>query len=201
MDHHGLHPFFIRSNMWSHLPQGTSLIETVIYIGLIVITLPAFVIFILHTQSQYVLFDARTRMEQTAALTFSELQTTFTAADAITTSTSTLGVNPSVLRFQNASGNTVVIDAPTVATAFPSGMQNVRRLRMQVGASPAVYLTDGDIDVTEWQVSAVRNSVGTLTGVRVNIDFAMLGATNGVYRGSTFSADTTFGLSPHAIEN
>lgn len=191
----------IHCNMRTHFPKGTSLLETVLYIGLVVLTLPTLTVFLLHMQVQHVLFDTRTRMEQTAALTFSELQTTLTAADAITTSTSTLDVNPSILRFQDASGTTIVIDCPTVSVAFPSGTQNVRRLRMQTGANPAIYLTDGDIDVTTWQVSTVKNSTNVVTGLRISTGFSMLGKVNGIARGITFSDDTTFSLSPHTITN
>jgi hypothetical protein len=182
-------------------PRGVSFLETVLYIALLAIILPAMVVFLLQIEIEHVTFDARTRMEQTAALSFSELQTTLTAAKAITTSTSTLGVNPSVLRFQDASGTTITIDCPSVSVTLPGGTQSVRRLRIQTGNSPAVYLTDSDIDVSNWQVTAVNNSKGLLTGLRFNVSLIMLGVTQGVYRGANFTSDTTISLSPHTIAN
>lgn len=178
-----------------------SLLETILYIGLVMILLPSFTIFIVQMQMQHINLDARTRMEQTAALLLSEVQTTITAASAITTSTSTLDVNPSTLRFQNSSGTTVIIDCPTVSVTFPNRTQNVRRLRMQTGTAPAVFLTDSDIDVTTWQASTVKNSANVLTGVRITLGLSLLGAANGVYRGATFAGDTTISLSPQTIAN
>ncbi len=181
--------------------HGITLLETVLYIGLMMIILPSMVTFVLQLHGEELLFDARTRMEQTAGMVFSELQIALTASDAVTTSTSTLGANPSTLRFQDASGTTVVIDCPTVAVSFPGGTQNVRRLRMQTGAGPAVWLTDGEIDVTTWQVSTVRDSSGILTGLRISLDTAMVAPTTDALRSATFSGDTTIALSPHTIEN
>ncbi|HCC83362.1 TPA: hypothetical protein DEP96_00770 [Candidatus Uhrbacteria bacterium] len=187
--------------MLAKSPRGVSLLETVLYIGLLAIILPAMAVFFLQVQLQHVAFDARTRLEQTAALTFSELQNNLTSAQTITTSTSTLGVNPSILRFTNSAGATVVIDRPTVSTSFPSGSQNVRRLRLQTGTAPAVYLTDSDVDVATWQVSTIKNSANILTGLRFSVNFALLGATQSVYRKATFTSDTTISLAPQTIAN
>ena len=187
--------------MLAKSPRGVSLLETVLYIGLLAIILPAMAVFFLQVQLQHVAFDARTRLEQTAALTFSELQNNLTAAQAITTSTSTFGVNPSILRFKDVSGATVVIDCPSVSVVFPGGSQNVRRLRMQTGAAPAIYLTDSDIDVTSWQVTTIKNSADVLTGLRFNVNFALLGATKSVYRKAAFKSNTTISLAPQTIAN
>lgn len=176
------------------------MLETVLYIGMIAILLPASVSFVLQLEQQRGVADARTRMEQTAGLVFAQLTTDFAAADGVRVSTSTLGVNPSTFRFTDAGGTAVVIDAPTVSVAFPGGTQDVRRLRMQVGAASPVYLTDGDIDVTQWQVVALRDSANVLTGVRVSLDMAMIAATTDAYRKATFTGDTTIALSPHTIE-
>lgn len=181
--------------------RGITLLETVLYIGMLMVALPTMVSFVLQISQQELLFDARTRMEQTAGLVLSELQNTVVAADAVRTSTSTLGVNPSTLRLTDGNGNAVVVDCPTVAVTMPGGnTHNVRRLRMQTGVSPAVWLTDGEIDVTKWQVSTVRDSANTLTGLRIEFDTAMI-APSATQRNATFTGDTTISLSPHTIEN
>ncbi len=189
------------SNMLAKLPRGLSLLEAVIYIGLVALILPVMVVFILQVQMQHVALDARTRLEQTAALTFHELQTDITSANTITTSTSTLSTNPSVLHFTNSTGSAVTIDCPSVSTVFAGGSQNVHRLRMQVGAAAAVYLTDYDVDVTTWQVETIKNSANVLTGLRFSLKYALLGATKDVYRSANFTGQTTISLSPQTVAN
>lgn len=182
-------------------PRGITLLETVLYIGLMMIVLPMMVTFILRLHERQTLFDARTRMEQTAAVVLHELQTTLTAADAVTVSTSTLSVNPSVLHLTDGNGALVVIDAPTVSTEFVGGTQNVLRLRMQTGTNPAVWLTDSDIDVAQWHVTTLRDSASVLTGLRINFDMAMIAPAGDVNRSAAFAGDTSIALSPHTIEN
>lgn len=177
-----------------------TLLETVLYIGVFMVAMPMLVSFIVQVHRQSNLFDTRTRMEQTAGLVFADLADLVTSADAVRVSTSTLAANPSTLRLTDADGALVVVDCPTVAVDFAGTTQQVRRLRMQVGANPAVYITDNDLDVTEWQVTAIRDSAGVLTGLRVNMDFAMVNPTGDAYRSATFAADTTLPLSPHTTE-
>ena len=179
-----------------------TLLEVVLYIGMLMIVLPAMVMFVFHLQGQQGLFDARMRMGQSAEAVRGVLTDTLVSADAIRTSTSTLGVNPSTLRLMDVDGVTVIIDCPTVSVTFPSGnAHDVRRLRMQIGAADPVYLTDTDIDVTSWRVDVVRDSASVLTGLRVNLAFAMVTPTAGVLREATFSGTTTFDLSSQTIEN
>lgn len=178
-----------------------TLLEVTLYIGLLAIVLPASVIFLLRVREAQENYDARLRMEQTAAIVRSELNTQIAAADSISVSTSTLNAAQSVLRFTDDSGTTIIIDAPTTTYAFPGGNQSVKRLRMQIGANPAFYLTDPEIDVTEWRVQVVRNSDNDLTGLRISLDMAMLNAGTDAYRQAEFEGDTTIALSPHTIEN
>lgn len=182
-------------------PKGLTLLEMVIYIGLLTLAVPGAVAFLLRLQQSSIQADARMRMEQTAAVVLSEMQNSLTAADAISTSSSTLNTTFSTLHFTNDSGTIIIIDAPSTTATFPGGTQTVRRLRMQVGANPAVFLTDPEIDVTEWNVVALRNAGGTLTGLRISMDYAMLFADTNAYRHAKFSGDTTIGLQPHTIEN
>lgn len=181
--------------------RGITLLETVLYIGMFMVALPTMVGFVLQLSRHDLQFDARVRMEQTASLVLSEIQNTVTSADAVRTSLSTLGTNPSLLTLTNSTGQTVVIDCPTT-TAETSGGETVdiRRLRLQIGVEPAVWLTDSDIDVTTWRISPVRDSANALTGLRLEFDTAMLAA-NDSSRSTAFTGDTTISLSPHTVEN
>ncbi|MCR4311873.1 MAG: hypothetical protein NUV56_01180 [Candidatus Uhrbacteria bacterium] len=181
--------------------RGITLIETVLYIGLLAITLPYMTSFLIKTQSEHRMFDARTRMEQTAGLVFQDLNYSLTKADSISITTSTLDVVASTFTFHDDAGTLIMIDCPTVSTSFLSGTQNVRRLRYQSGTGAATYLTDSDIDVTEWRVTAIRDSSDVLTGMRISLDLAMLGTDGSPYNDATFAGDTTISLQPHTIEN
>ncbi len=182
------------------LPRGITLIETVLYMGLFMIILPGFVLFLLQLFHTHNGLDARVRMEQTGAEIFLELQNSLTEADAINVSTSTFADDNGVLKFLDSSGQLVTIDRPTVVTVFSGTNQNVRRLRMQKGAAAAAYLTDPEIDVTQWRIDAVRSG-STLTGIRIQFDMAMLNPTADAYRKAAFAADTTFSLSGNTTEN
>lgn len=180
--------------------RGITLLETVIYIGLFSIVLPAFVVFVFHIWQEQVALDARTRLEQTSALVFLEATHAITEADSIRVSTSTLGTDSSVLRFKDASGTEMIIDVTSTSIEFGGTTHTVRRLRMQRGAAAAVWLTDPELDVTQWRVDAVRNSTNVLTGIRINFDATLINATGKVYRTATFAGDTTIALSPHTTE-
>ncbi len=183
-----------------NLPRGITLIETIIYIGLFTIILPGFVIFLLQLWQTHHLLDERARMEQTSAAVFLELQNSITEADAINVSTSTLANDNGVIKFLDSTGQLVTIDRPTVVTVFSGVNQNVRRLRMQKGSNPAEYLTDPEIDVTQWRIETVRSS-STLTGLRISFDLAMLNPSADAYRKASFAGDTTLSLSGHTTEN
>ena len=140
-------------------------------------------------------------MEQTASLAHYDLARAMTIAQSVSISTSTLDNDAGVLRWRDDTGTLVVIDRPTVVVSFPSGTQNVRRLRYQRGTDAAVYLTDADIDVTAWRVSAVRSTSNTLTGLRLSLDLAMIAPGDGPFRAAAFAFDTTVTIQSQTIEN
>jgi hypothetical protein len=181
-------------------PKGISLLETVLYIGILMIALPTFILFVMQLWQNYTLLDARSRMEQTAATIFQELEHTITEADSINISGSTLGSDNSLLKFRDGTGQLITIDRPAVAVTLAETVHSVRRLRMQKGSEAAFFMTDPEIDVTVWRVDAVRSG-STLTGLKIVYDTAMLNPGAGPYRNSSFGADTTFALSAHTIEN
>ncbi|MFA5945307.1 MAG: hypothetical protein WC802_00140 [Patescibacteria group bacterium] len=180
--------------------KGTTLLETVLYIGIFMIILPTYVLFLVQLWQSHASLDARSRMEQTAAMVFLELQNSLTEADAINVSTSAFANDDGVLKFLDGAGQLVTIDRPAVLIILPTANQTVHRLRMQRGTGTAEYLTDPEIDVTQWRIEPVRAGT-TLTGLRVSYDTAMLNPLAGVYRRSAFTADTTLSLSGHTTEN
>ncbi len=186
--------------MKNALPKGITLLETMLYIGIIAIALPAFTVLILHVWDEQVGFDARMRLEQTTSLFFQEAVSEITEADTILVSTSTLGTDTSVLRFRDANGVSVTIDLVSTTVSFSGTNQTVRRLRTQHGTDAPTWITDPEHDISQWRVDAVRNSSSTLTGLRVSINAALINSSGNIYRDATFSTSTTIALSPHTTE-
>lgn len=180
-------------------PRGITLIETVIYIGLFMIILPTFVLFLLQIWQTHISLDARSRMEESAALIFLELQNSIAQAGHITTSTSTLANDNGVIKFTDNTGQLVTIDRPAVTINLTGVDQTVHRLRMQKGAAAAVYLTDPEIDVTKWRIDTVKIS-STLVGLRFSLSMGMLNP-GAAYRKAAFVETTTLALSANTTEN
>ncbi len=179
--------------------RGFTLIETIIYIGLLAIILPMLSLSLLRLNEQFNLIDPRTRMEQKASLVLSELTNELTNAESIDITNSTFGTDTSVLVFKDDNSQTIILDTEEFTEDFSEVEQTVRRLRIQRGVDPAVLLSDKDMTVDKWNIQAVRNSSGTLTGLRINLEFDMLDET-GVYQSASFDATTTIALQSRTTE-
>ncbi len=182
---------------------GVTLLETILYVALLSIIFPPTISALLRLSRETSLFDVQHRMDAQAGMVLTQLTLDVTQAASVSTSTSTLGANPSTLRFVDSAGLAVVIDRPDFLVTLPAGItQTVRRLRMQRGSAAAFWLTDPDVDVTSWTATAVRDGSGALTGLRFHLSAAMPNATgNGPYRAASFASDTTVALQPQTIEN
>lgn len=181
---------------------GVTLLETIIYIALLAIIFPPTVSALLRLSQETSLFDVQHRMDAQAGTILSQLTLDVTQATSVSTSQSTLGTDPGLLRFVDANGLTVIIDRPTTTVTLPGGNQTIRRLRMQRGNTAAFWLTDPDIDVSSFTVQAVRNASGVLTGLRLHLSAVMPNAAaNAPYRRADFVADTTVALQPQTVEN
>ncbi|OGL70911.1 hypothetical protein A3C09_03160 [Candidatus Uhrbacteria bacterium RIFCSPHIGHO2_02_FULL_47_44] len=184
------------------LHKGITLIETLLYIALLVLILPPLVLSLVRVTRQVSLLDVRNRINTSSSLILSQVTRDITQATQIKTSLSTLGTTPGTLIFLDATGQTITIDRQDQVIVLPGGNQTVHRLRMTRGASPAFYLTDPDLDVQSWQVDVVRNSASVLTGLRFHLDVATMNpSTLDPYQNARLVADTTVDLQPHTTEN
>lgn len=181
-------------------PRGITLLETVIYIGVISFILPAFIVLVLRVWQQQIGFDARLRLEQTTALIFLELDSAITEADAIRVSSSTLGTDTSSLVFEDQNGTVVTIDLVSTTISFSGTNQTVRRLRLTRGSNDPVWLTEPEHDVTQWRAEAVRDVDSNLTGLRFSFDAELINGGGQVFRQASFAGDTTVALSPNTTE-
>lgn len=175
------------------MKKGFTLIEVIVSLGIMVIVLPATTLFLLQLLEEQGEAQVELQMEQTGSLMLSQLRTELTEALSINTTSSTLGTDNSVLIFVDRTNEVVTIDRPTVGT--------LRRLRMQRGVDPAVYLTSSDIDVTVWRIDAARRDTDELlTGLQFSLDLSMPNPQTTAYRGITFIGQTTIALSPQTDE-
>lgn len=179
--------------------KGFSLIETVLYIGILSIILPALTLFLLNLSLQFRVMDPRVRMEQKASIIHEQIQNELVSAYAINTTASTLGIDDSILVLVDKDGQTVTIDTADDLVSFPGNDVVVRRLRYQRGATPAIWLTDADFEIDEWIVYEVRDSFGTLTGLRFLLGMRLLN-NDDVYRNTEFGSGSTIELQPHTGE-
>ncbi|MEK7665272.1 MAG: prepilin-type N-terminal cleavage/methylation domain-containing protein [Patescibacteria group bacterium] len=175
------------------MSKGFTLIEVILTLGIIVIVLPATTLFLLQLLQEQTSAQAELQMEQTASLILSGLRTEMVEATSVNITNSMLGNDNGVLIFVDGDGKTVIIDRPTVGT--------VRRLRLQRGADPAVYISSSEIDIVAWRIDATRtDNDQTLTGLRFQLVQAMLNPDVSVYRELTFIGETTIALNPQTNE-
>lgn len=179
--------------------KGFSLIETVLYIGLLAILLPSFVMVTLGYVQKSESVDPKIRMEEKVAVLFSEIQHELTGAQSIHVTGSSLEVDDSSLVFVDAQGVSVTISRTADTIAFMGGDQTVDRLQRET-LSNTQWITDSDIDVNVWNVAVVRDSAGVLTGLNITITMSVLNADGSPYRDISFSTDTTINLQPYTTE-
>jgi len=179
--------------------KGFSLIETVLYIGLLAILLPSFVMVTLGYIQKSESVDPKIRMEEKAAVLFSEIQYELNQAQSIDVTGSSLATDDSSLVFVDAEGASVTLSRTADAIAFIGGDQTIDRLERET-ASNVQWITDSDIDVNVWNVAVVRDSAGTLTGLNISMTMSVLNADGSPYRDISFSTDTTISLQPYTTE-
>jgi len=185
--------------MFSKNQKGITLVETVVVIALLIIILPVTVSSLIRLGRESAYFSLLQRINSSSTLIFSELSNELTSAKSFNVSTSTLGVNPSLFVFTDKNDAVVTIDRPTATVTLPGGDQEIYRLRLSRGTE-VVWLTDSDVDVTNWTVNVVRNSSNVLTGIRIQATFAAANKENLPLRNAELSTDFTIALPSSVIE-
>jgi hypothetical protein len=183
----------------SRYPKGVTLVETILYVGLLAVIVTAFV----GLLSQLVVIQARTstggRLAENAAIALHFVSTDLPRAQSVNVSGSTLGSQASVLRYTNADGTAVIIDTVVVPITFSGVVQNVRRLRYQAGGVTS-YLTDTEVNVVTWQVDDARTTTSDLSGLNIVLEVEILNEQATGYRQGTVRHQTTIGLTSLTAE-
>lgn len=170
--------------------KGITLVETVVVVALLVIILPVIVLSLIRLGREASYFSLLQRINSSSYLIFSELSNKLTTAESFNVTASTLGVNPSSFIFTDSDGLSVTIDCPVTTITLPGGDQEIRRLRLSRG-SEVVWLTDSDVEVTNWTVQLVRDSSGDLTGLRIQSVFAAANKESAPFRNAEAATDFT----------
>lgn len=179
--------------------SGFSLIETVLYIGLLAILVPSFVMVTLGYVQKSETVDPRIRMEGKASVILSELQNELTTAQSVDVTNSSLATDDSSFIFVDGNGVSVTVSRLTDIVSFIGGDQEVDRLAWQT-TTGTQWLTDSDMDVTIWNVRAVRDGNGVLTGVNVVLTVRVLNTDASPFRDITVTVDTTWHMQPYINE-
>jgi len=179
--------------------KGLTLIETILAVAILVIVLPVLILSLIRLNKESAYFNVRQRIDNSLSLILSDLSTELTSAQSVKVSTSTWGINPSIFSFVDKNGAMVTIDCPTATIPLSGGDQIIHRLRLQRGAGETVWLTDFDIDVTNWTAQVVRDSSSDLTGIRLQITLAMANKNNLAFQNADSIIDFTIAV-PSSVQ-
>lgn len=179
--------------------KGFSLIETVLYIGLLAVLLPSLATVTLGFVQKSDAVDPVIRMEGKAALIVSELQHELTRAESINVTGSALGTDDSTFVFVDEDGVSVTLQRVADTVSFVGGDQQVERLVWQTLAD-SQWVTDADMEVEAWNVAAVRDGDGVLTGVNVLLTLQVLNTDGSPFRELALTTQTTIYARPYTTE-
>ncbi|MCF6277037.1 MAG: hypothetical protein L3J07_04340 [Candidatus Magasanikbacteria bacterium] len=181
--------------------NGITLVGTLVYIALLAIILPALVMFFLGTTANYSKLDTKSRIINSASVIFSRVHYEFNNATAFSITSSTLGVDESRLFFQNKNGNSFILESVSTTALFADTQQNINRLRLvNQSSSTQSWLTDPDLNIDKWNIHAVRDSVGTLTGLRVELKIEGPTVSEEGFNSNSFNVSTTINFNSSILE-
>src|SRR3989339_896504 len=177
--------------------KGFSLLETVLYIGLLAIVLPLLTGFFLQFAQRHSVVDFRTRAEHQAAQIFTMLSFELGQANAIDVTNSTFGSTDSVLVFTDTDGLSVTLQNPTSLEQIGGEEQTIRRLQFERDGNMAYFLTDYRAQVPVWNVEAVRNNEGLLTALNITLEIETFDSSTTLFESARTSMQTTIALQPY----
>lgn len=151
--------------------QGITLLETIIYIGLLAIILPLSVTFLINIRNIQQRNINEWRVEDTSSLLLSELKIELSEATAIDISNSSLDSEFSSLVYQDRNNDTFTLQVENDSFLIHNETHDINRLR-KVGDS-SQWLTPDQINITRWGIEPIRDEYrGTLTGLRLMIEIS-----------------------------
>ncbi|MBU4315364.1 hypothetical protein KJ673_03080 [Patescibacteria group bacterium] len=173
--------------------NGFTLIETVLYIGLIMILLPSMVLILLAVEKNQAHSSTHMFIEQTSAILFSEFSNELLDAYSINTTSSTFDSNQSELVFQKSQ------NSPVFGLAFETDTVEIGSVEYNIGRIKYSdledhWLTPEQISVTEFRIEPVRNNDGDLTALNIKLELSPLAVSTEMDQANILDTQTTFYL-------
>lgn len=181
-------------------PRGVTLIETLIYLSLLIIFLFSYTGLLVQLATIQSRESVRGRMLDNGATIMHVWQIELVSSPQIDITNSILGTSTSELHFTNSDNHAAILDTVIVPISFNGTVHNVRRLRYQAPSEDTLdYFTDAETNVVTWQVDPVRTSSGVLTGLDIVLELEVLNQNAG-YRKGTLHYETTVSLTSFTEE-
>lgn len=179
--------------------RGITLLETILFIALVAIILPALALFVINLIERQDRLSTQLLVRQSAALAFQEMQQEIQLAQAISLSTSTVSSDTSSLSYVDGSGVLRTIRYATDTFTASGTNRTIGRLQASSGGQDT-WLTTSDLTVTVFRVDPVRNSEGVLTALNIALTLSPHVVENSSQTASVLVLDTTISLLPYATE-
>lgn len=180
--------------------SGFTLLETVIYIAIVAIILPALALFIINVVGRQEQLAERIQISQTTALVVDELRYEVQEAQYVSITGSTFGVNPSSLRFTDRNGVVNTVTAVNSTYTADGKSHTVKRLQLTQGAVTS-FMTGNEVTVDTFTVNYVRNSAGDLSGLNIDLVVKPLATATTAQSALTLTLSTTIWLNSYVQEN
>lgn len=148
--------------------KAFTLIETLIYIAILALVLPAISLFMVNTISRQHQITARIDIEENSAMILDELRYELQHAQSIQISTSTFNTTSSVLRFTDRAGIATSILVVNDTYTGEGQSRIIRRLQ-STRSGVTQWLTDNNVAISSFFINPVRDTSGDLTGINMSI--------------------------------
>lgn len=179
--------------------HGFTLIEMILYIGIIAILVPGIGLFTTYTTQRQQNNAQHLSIQATAESMFGWMRYELQHATAIIPSQSVFNTTTSSLRFIDRGGvTTTVTTAPDTYTA--EGQQRTISRVRKTHASTNEWLTGNDITVSAFTMNPIRTTTGTLVGITLEISIAPHVLNSGAATSQVFTTRTSIWLPAYVQE-
>lgn len=179
--------------------KGFTLIEIVLYIGLIMILLPSIILMLLEVQKSQAHSYTKMLIEQTSAIILSEIQNEMTSAYSIDITNSTLDSDESAVQYRkNQGGPMFDMSYDTDTVDIGSVLHNIGRIKYYDGSEH--WITPEQIAVTKFRIEPVRNSLNELTALNFELELSPFSTSAEIDKANVLYTHTTISLFPTVTE-
>ncbi len=172
--------------------KAFTLIELIVYIGILSIVLVSAIGFLWNIIGGSVRVSASAELTYSARLVLDNITYAGRGAHDVLTANSTLDSHPGVLVFENTGGD-VTFDTATKDIIVGGQNVTIRKLRMKTGTGSPIDLTSDKVDVTDFVVK--NRTRGTEPkNVKVEVALAFVNPGQDLARDQTLSFETAVSI-------